>query len=462
MTDQFDPPNPPGGIAPAAPDLLGRVAAAAAKADERLRDPALADRIPGRSLAVVGYAAILLAVLLELVPGSHGDRFVSFGWRASKLGHVWDVVFLVLAGAALAGRLTPAAKRLSHPALHTAVALLALAQAYLLLDVSLIPLLMLVGAAVLTYDAVSTGLAARARDTLTDRLAAIPNATTVGLGGCLAALVVSKVPGDPISLLGGVVVVGSGVTSLPWTLVLVAAGAAAIAVDRGVVKTPYAPWVTGGATLLFVSWAFVLFNLSLVPLLWLAGATVAAYAEWRQARERTGGALTLRRLTVGPRRLVLLGVPICLVALSFTWSEHTTAGGFMGGYESRYSSYYGGYVSEYSFTKYYTPGFSFSGTGLNQGPDFFSLSPLVVAALLSLVVLAVWVTTKPIPAWAYLAPGALVAAMGGWTLWHLAGGFGPWAFLPGLALLGVAAFTVGLPTVRALSAGQPQAPAVET
>lgn len=433
-------------------DVLGRIRDVAAKADERLRDPALTERIPGKSLAVVGYGILLLAVLLELVPGRHGDRYVSFGWEASKLGHVWDFAFLALAGAALAGRLVPTMKQLAHPALQTAVAVLALAQAYLLLDPSLIPLLVLAAAAILTFDAVHTGLAGQARDTLTTRLNAVPNATTVGLGACLVALAISKLPGNPVTTLGGVIVVGSSVTSTLWTVVLVAAVAAGIAADRKIVETPYNAWITGGATLLVSAWAFVLFNLSLVPLLWLAGAVVAAYAEFAKAKERTGGELTLRRLTQGPRLLVLAGVPVCLVALSFTWSKSSTKGYFMGGNEDWYSSYAQGYVTSYNYTKYYMPGFSYSGTGLNQGPSEFSFSPLVVAALLALLVLAVWVTAKPIPNWAYVVPGALVALVGLWTLFHITGGFGPLLFLPGLALCGLAAFTVGMPAVRRLTA----------
>ncbi|HWL38420.1 MAG TPA: hypothetical protein VNQ77_19690 [Frankiaceae bacterium] len=434
-------------------DVVGRIRDAAARADERLRDPSLTERIPGKSLAVVGYGVLLLAVLLELVPGSHGDRYLSFGWKSSKLGHVWDFAFLALAGAALAGRVLPQAKRLAHPALQTAVAVLALAQAYLLLDPSLIPLLVLVAALILTYDAVHTGLAAQARDTARTRLEAIPNATTAGLGACLVALAISKLPGKPLSTLGGVLVIGSSVTSLAWTLVLVAAGAAAIAADRGILKTPYDAWITGGATLLFAAWAWVLFNLSLVPLLWLAGAVVAIHSEYAKAKERTGGELTLRRLTQGPRLFVLAGVPLCLVALSFTWSKTQTSGMFMGGNEQWYSSYAQGYVTSYNYTKYYMPGINFSGTGLTQGPDGFSFSPLIVAALLALLVFALWVTTKPIPTWAYVVPGALVALVAVWTVAHMFDDvLGPWLFLPGLALCGLAAFTVGMPAVRRLTA----------
>ena len=408
---------------PAAPDLLGRLGDAAAKADERLRDAT--ERVPGKSLAVVGYATLLLAVVLELVPGSHGGRYVSFGWDATKLGHVWDVVFLVLAGAALAGRVHPKARRLSHPALHTAVALLALAQAYLLLDPSLVPLLVLAAAVLLTYDAVHTGLARQARDTAQARLDAIPNATTTGLAVCLAALALTKLPGDPMSSVGGVVVLGSSVTSLLWTLVLLAAGAAAIAVDRQALKTPYDAWIVDGAVLLFAAWAFVLFNLSLVPLLWLGGATIAAYDRLRGT--------DLRALLTGPRRLVLLGVPLCLVALSFTWSKHTTTGTLMGGADTSYSSYYGGYVTTYNYAKYYLPGFTFSGTGLNQGPSAFSLSPLIVAGLLALLLAVTWRRWE--------VPVAIVGVTALWTVFHLGGGLGPWLFLPGLAVLALAAVT---------------------
>lgn len=407
---------------PVQPDLLGRVTAAAARADERLRDAT--DRVPGKSLAVVGYAALLLAVLLDLVPGRHGGRYVSFGWDATKLGHVWDLTFLVLAGAALAGRVSPAARQLSHPALHTAVALLALAQAYLLLDPSLIPLLVLAGAVLLTYDAVHTGLAREARAAVTGKLDAIPAATTTGLALCLVALAISKVPGDPMTTLGGVVVIGSSVTSVVWTVVLVAAAAAAIAVDRGALDTPYGEWIAGGAVLLFAAWAFVLFNLSLVPLLWLAGAAIAAYDRLRGT--------DLGALLQGPRRLVLLGVPICLVALSFTWSSTTTKGTLMGGSETSYSSYYGGYVTTYNYAKSYWPGFTFSGTGLSE-----ALSPLVVAGLLALLLAVTWRRWE--------APVAIVAATSIWTVFHLGGGIGPWLFLPGLALLAVAAVTVRRP-----------------
>jgi hypothetical protein len=449
-------PRAPQASQPGARELLTNLTRAATQVDERLRDPRLTQRIPGGSIAVVGYVVLLAAIALDVLPFAHSGRVVSFGWRNSKLGHFWDLVLPVLALAALAGRLYAAtddrAKRLAHPAIHTAVALLALAQAYLVLDVSLIPLLVLGAAVILLYDAVRSGLAATARRTVAERLDAIGNGTAIGTGLCLAALALTFLPNH--DWLGGFVVLGSGGPSTAWAAILVAGGVAAVVLDRGGATVPYAEFVTGGYVLLQVAFAIVVFNLAVVPLLWLAGAVMAAYDQWEKARARTDGALTLRQLLAGPRLLVLAGVPLCLVAMSFTWSRSSSGGYFIGGSTASYSSYYGGYVSSYDYTKYYMPGYSYSGSGFNQGPGWFSFSPLVVAALLTLVVLAVWRSTKPVPPWAYLLPAALVVPIGLWTLVHLTGGIGPWAFLPGLALLGMAAFTVAMPRVREITAAR--------
>jgi hypothetical protein len=448
--------TPRAAATPGARELLGNLGRAAARADERLRDPALAERIPGGSLAVVGYAALLLACLLDVLPFADTGRLVSYGWRYSKLGHFWDVVLPVLALAALMGRLyaakDPRASRLAHPALHSAVAVLALAQAYLLFDVSVIPLLVLLAALILVYDAVRSGLAGMAVRAVGERLDAIGNGTVIGVALCLVALALAFLPGSH-NWLGGFLVLGQEGVDKSWAAILVLGGVAAIALDRSPEK-PFTPFVIGGYVLLQVAFVIVEFTLAIVPVVWVTGAVFAARDQWRKADARTGGELTLRQLTAGPRRLVLAGVPICLLALSFKWSESATNGYYSGGYESSYSSYYGGYVSSYSYVHTYNPGFTFSGTGFQQGPGWLSFSPVVVAGLLVLLVLAVWRSTRPVPTWAYLVPGGIVAAIGLWTLVHLAGGFGPWAFLPGLALLGLAAFTVGLPTVREMTAAR--------
>lgn len=425
-------------------NVTGRLARAAAKASDDV-----AAKVPGRSIAVVGYAVLLLAVLLDVVPGSHGGRYTSFGWKASRLGHFWDVVIPVLAGAALYRRLTATDKD-DHPALPAAVAILAAAQAYLLLDLSLIPLLVLVAAVILVYDAASTGLLGAALRAADEALAGLPSRTTTGIALALVALAISLLPGNPVTWLGGVLTLGSDVTGTAWAVLLVAGGVAAIVVQAR--DDWWADWYVGGYVLVLLAWAVVLFNLSLVPLLWLAGATIAAYDRYRRAKERTGGALTLRRLTAGPRLLVLAGVPLAIAAMSLTWSKVSSAGYFMGGYEASYSSYYGGYVNSYNYTKHYMPGFVASNTGFNSGPSEFRIGPLVVAALLAILVAALWVSTKPLPAWAYVAPAAVTAAVAVWWVFHVDTELGPWAFLAGLALVGVATVSVALPTVRARTA----------
>jgi hypothetical protein len=259
------------------------VARAAARAQQRLDDPALADRIPGRSLAVVGYAAVLLAVLLDMAPLKHRGDLVSFGWAYSKLGHFWDVVLFLLAGAALATRLLTAQgqsqvpKAFTRPALPAAVAALVTAQAYLLLNLSLVPLLLLAAATILVYDAVRGGLAAGGVRAFETAVARLPDPTTTGILLVVAALLVSWLPGGTRSLLEGVVVLGSDPTGTLWGLVVLAGAAATIALDR--MSHPRRHWTTGAYVLLLVAWAVVLFNLSLVPLLWLAGASIAAYDQ---------------------------------------------------------------------------------------------------------------------------------------------------------------------------------------
>ncbi|HEV2891952.1 MAG TPA: zinc ribbon domain-containing protein [Frankiaceae bacterium] len=425
-------------------DVGGRLARAARNASDNL-----AGRVPGRSIAVVGYAVLLLAVLLDVVPGSHGGRYASFGWKATKLGHFWDLVIPVLAGLALYRRLT-ATDADDHPALPAAVAALAAAQAYLLLDLSLIPLLVLAAAVILVYDAARTGLLRAGLDAARDGLERTPSRTTTGVALVLVAVAISLIPGRPVNWLGGVVTLGSDVTGTAWAVVLIAGGVAAIVLQSR--REWWADWVVGGYVLLALAWAIVLFNLSLVPLLWLAGAVVASYDRYQRAKARTNGALTVRRLTQGTRKLVLVGAPLAIAAMSLTWSEVTTAGYFMGGYESSYSSYYGGYVSDYSFTKYYMPGIQASNTGFTTGPSDFYVGPLVVAALLALLVAALWVSTRPIPGWGYVLPAAVTALVALWWLFHVDTEWGPWAFLAGLALVGVATVSVALPTVRARTA----------
>lgn len=427
--------------------VTGRLAGAAANAEHRLTE-----RVPGRSLAVVGYAVLLLAVLLDVVPGSHGGRYTSVGWGASKLGHFWDLVLPVLAGLALYHRLTARGED-DHPALPAAVAALTAAQAYLLLDLALIPLLVLAAGVVLVYDAARTGLLAAGLDAARTRLEALPERTAAGIVTALGALLLSLIPGEGVRWLGGVLTLGSDVTGAAWAVLLIGGGIAALVVSKN--DEWWVDWYVGGYVLLLLAWALVLFNLSLVPLLWLAGAVVAAYDRYQVAKSRNPD-VDLRRLTLGPRKLVLAGVPLCIGAMSMTWSQLSTSGYFAGGTEYGYSSYYGGYVSSYNYTKYYVPGITADNTGFNTGPSGFTAGPLVVAALLALLVAALWVSRTPVPAWGYVAPAATTAVLALWWLFEVGTEWGPWLFLAGLALVGVATVSVALPTVRAQAGPGPQ------
>lgn len=424
-------------------NVTGRLARAAATASENL-----AERVPGRSIAVVGYAVLLLAVLLDVVPGRHGGEYTSFGWKVSKLGHFWDLVIPVLAGLALQRRLTARTSD-DHPALPAAVAILAAAQAYLLLDLSLIPLLVLAAAVILVYDAARTGLLRAGLDAARTTLDGIPNRTATGIATALAALLLSLIPGEPVRWVGGVLTLGSDVTGTTWAVLLLAGGIAAVVV--GTREDWWADWYAGGYVLVLLAWAIALFNLSLVPLLWLAGATIAAYDRYQKAKERTQGALTMGRLTQGTRTLVLVGVPLAIVAMSLAWSKTTIGGGYLGGFEYEYGSGY----TRYNALKTYVPGLTSSGTGFSTGPNGFRVGPLVVAALLAILIAALWVSTKPVPAWGYVAPAALAALVALWWLVHIDTEWGPWLFAAGLALVGIATVSVALPAVRARTAASP-------
>jgi hypothetical protein len=316
-------------------------------------------------------------------------------------------------------------------------------------------MLVLAAAVILVYDAARTGLLRAGLATAQQRLDAVPNRTVTGIGLALVALGISLLPGNPKSLAGGVLTFGSDVTGRWWGGLLAAGGVAAIVVTKR--SDWWVDWYVGGYVLVLLAWAVTLFNLSLVPLLWLAGAVVAAYDRYQVAKERTGGAVTLARLTEGTRRLVLAGVPLCVVAMSMTWYELTSAGYFSGGYVQSYSSSAGGYVSDYSFTKYYNPGFHASNTGFSTGPGEFRVGPLVVAALLALLVAALWVSKRPVPAWGYVAPAALTALVAVWWVLHLEKELGVLAFAPGLAMVGLATVSVALPTVRARASSAPAA-----
>ncbi|MBN1209243.1 MAG: hypothetical protein JXB05_30580 [Myxococcaceae bacterium] len=145
------------------PPEVSKTAASAAEATQRaaghaaqavksvLEDPRLRERIPGRSLALLGAGLVALAVFLSALP---------FFWG---IGPGWSLV--MLAGSVLvgvrelhsAGRPLPepvvrAARLAEHPLFLPAFTALTFTHAFLSLSLGLVPLLWLLAAIVLGYD----------------------------------------------------------------------------------------------------------------------------------------------------------------------------------------------------------------------------------------------------------------------------------------------------------------------
>ncbi|WNG38514.1 zinc ribbon domain-containing protein [Archangium violaceum] len=147
-------------VAPASPGFSPEVAKAATRraaedtaqvVQSVLEDPRLRERLPGRSLALLGAGLVVLAILLSALPFFSG------------IGVVWSVV--MLAGGVLigvrelhaAGRSLPepavrAARLAEHPLFLPVFTVLTFVQAFLALSVGLVPLLWLLAAVVLGYD----------------------------------------------------------------------------------------------------------------------------------------------------------------------------------------------------------------------------------------------------------------------------------------------------------------------
>jgi hypothetical protein len=425
------------------------VAAVAHRAEHALTDP-LVEHLPGHSVAVVGYGLVGLAAALDLVPGSHGSGFLAYGYRGSYFIHLWAFAMLATAVAALATRVAPERPwppALKSPALPAALAVLATAEAYLVLTPALIPLVIAAGAAILVYDAVRGGLAMTTAAWIKAKADAIENRTTVAVALVAAALLLSWLP-SAHSMLGGLVVIGSDFTTTAWAVALLAFGAASIAAERPGPIQAYAPWIQGATALLYAAWAITIFDTRLLPLVWFAGAALLAYDQFARARARAGDGLRVRLFATGPRQLVLAGVPLCVVAMSMRWDTVRTPGTFVGSFTNGVFNPRGTFY----------PGFAYGRTGFGLGPSGFPIAPLVVAALLALVVLALWESGKPLPAWSHLAPAALVAGTTAWLALHFDMRYGPSLYTAGTVLLIGAALFAALPrmVVRTVPAALPQ------
>lgn len=210
--------------------------------------------------------------------------------------------------------------------------------------------------------------------------------TLAGLGFVAAALVVSLLPGY------------SGV-GLAWSAVMLAAGAvvalgelrAAGHAVPGVTlpKRLRHPLVAPSFAALVALHAFQLLTVGVVPLLWLGGAVLLCWDQYRKtmlAPDGFGRHFDLRQAWHGYRRNVTAGVGLCLASLFLTWGQSSGywSGGYSYNYGYRYDSssngYGYGYAYDYQPMQHYWPGWEMSGR--NQDFALFA-----VAALLGLVLL---------------------------------------------------------------------------
>ncbi len=116
-----------------------------------LEDPRLRERIPGRSLALLGAGLVTLAILLSVLPFFWG---IGLGWSVVMLvGSVLvGVRELHAAGRSLPEPVLRAARVAEHPFFLPAFTVLTCAQAIVTLSLGVVPLLWLLAAIVLGYD----------------------------------------------------------------------------------------------------------------------------------------------------------------------------------------------------------------------------------------------------------------------------------------------------------------------
>lgn len=116
-----------------------------------LEDPRLRERIPGRSLALLGAGLVALAVVLSWLPFFPG---MHLGWAVVMLvsAVLVGVRELHAAGRSLPEPMLRVARQTEHPLFLPAFTVLTCVQAFLALSLGLLPLLWLLAAIVLVYD----------------------------------------------------------------------------------------------------------------------------------------------------------------------------------------------------------------------------------------------------------------------------------------------------------------------
>jgi hypothetical protein len=116
-----------------------------------LEDPRLRERLPGRSLALLGAGFVTLAILLSVLPLFEG---IGWGWSLVMLAGslLAGARELHAAGRSLPDPVVPAARLAEHKLFLPAFTVLTFVHAILTLRFGLVPLCWLIAAVVLGYD----------------------------------------------------------------------------------------------------------------------------------------------------------------------------------------------------------------------------------------------------------------------------------------------------------------------
>ncbi|MFP2929263.1 zinc ribbon domain-containing protein [Pyxidicoccus sp. 3LG] len=239
---------------------------------------------------------------------------------------------------------------------------------------------------------------------------------------------------------------GAGV---PGTLLALVAGALLVTrelreageapgLTQAVPQVLLRPEVAAASTVVLAAVAVKMLGLGLLPLLWVAGAGLVAWDQWRKVLAGQEGTLSWfepRRLLRMPDVVALAGVALCLLTMFTTWDVVSTAAAPLpenapmpeGPPELRVIN-----PTRPSDDVLYTRG---AEVAARSGWD---LPASVVVELLLLAVLALLALRPEVerPSWARFAPAAAVGFCLVWAAANMRLALGPITFVIGLGAVG--------------------------
>ncbi|MCP3139740.1 zinc ribbon domain-containing protein [Pyxidicoccus xibeiensis] len=276
-----------------------------------------------------------------------------------------------------------------------------------------------------------------------------------------------RLPGGSLPLLGSGLVAAAvllpglpmlaGTIGLPWSVVMLAGSVLLGAREWRAAGRPVAPplervvHVASHAaflplfTGLTLTFAFLKLGYGLVPLLWLLGAVVLGYVQWRVFRASSASAPELRPRPGAARfkRWVLAGAAACAVSLLFTWGVGLDSRLSLGGYGYERSTVHEVDQTGRSTGRSWDESNYGWRSGISNTYHVYSTSgrarvgaPLAVMSLLALALLAA--VPRARAALSPLLPLALAGLLTLWGLLGLAMHLGPVLFLAGVLAIDAA------------------------